>query len=149
MINATRWLPRFAVLAACVPAAAVLPGVAHATTFHQFASPSGNVSCAVGTQDNGNAFAECEIRDRVWNSPPAPADCPLSYGDRIGLYQGKQPAFGCHGDTLYDPSSPILGYGQSYSQGPISCLSQMSGITCSDSTTGHFFTISREALNIG
>jgi hypothetical protein len=142
-------LARLAIPLTAAAVAIPLASSAQALSFEQFQSPSGNLSCGMGVLDDGKAFAQCEIIDRDWTSPPRPADCPLDYGDRIGLQQGSPATFGCHGDTLRGPDLPALGYGQSRSAGPITCLSRTSGMTCTDSSTGHFFTLSRESYKIG
>ena len=142
-----KWLPCLSL--AVVPATLLLPQTAHAFSVYQFQSPSGNVFCAVGTLDNGKAFAECEIIERSW-SPPEPArTCEGEWGDRIGLDQGRPATFECHGDTLFGEGLPVLAYGKSYFEGPITCSSETSGITCTDISTGHYFTISRESYDLG
>lgn len=128
-------------------AAVALPGTAHAFSFYQFQSPSGNIFCGVGTLDNGKAFAECDILDRLWSPPPVP--CVEGRGDRISLDQGRPAVFECRSDTLFGENLPTLDYGKSYSDGPITCSSEQSGITCKDTGTGHYFTISREAYTLG
>lgn len=125
-----------------------LSPVAPAISFDQFQSPSGNIFCGIGSQAGG-AFAECEVDDHSWASPPRPPNCDAGFGDRIGLHQGRPPGFGCHSDTLYGTGLPVLDYGQSRSAGPITCLSQSSGVTCTDNSSGHFFTVSKESYELG
>lgn len=40
-------------------------------------------------------------------------------------------------------------YGQTYSHGSITCDSELSGVTCADTATGHFFRVSRENYERG
>ena len=40
-------------------------------------------------------------------------------------------------------------YGQTKSTGTITCDSETTGLTCTDASTGHFFTMSREANTLG
>jgi hypothetical protein len=47
------------------------------------------------------------------------------------------------------PSSQKLDYGQTYSRGAMTCESEPSGVTCTDTVTGHFFRISRESYELG
>ena len=140
---------RLSIPVALVSTAMLSPGTAHAFSFYQFQSPSGNVFCGVGTLDNGNAFAQCEIVDRSWSPPPRPTACEGEWGDRIGLNQGRPATFECHGDTLRGDGLPTLDYGRSYFEGPVTCSSEESGVTCSDISTGHYFTISRESYGLG
>jgi hypothetical protein len=72
----------------------------------------------------------------------------MAYGDRIGLDQGQPPYFHCHGDTIRDPNFPVLGYGQSRQIGTIRCVSTTSGMTCTDTSSGHGFTLSRDSYNL-
>jgi hypothetical protein len=51
-------------------------------------------------------------------------------------------------DSGPDAPSP-LDYGQTRTLGSISCESEPSGVTCSDSSTGHFFRISRDSYQLG
>ena len=44
---------------------------------------------------------------------------------------------------------PTLAYGQTHTVGTITCASGPSGVTCTDSSTGHFFQVSREAYTLG
>lgn len=133
---------------AVAPASLLLAQTAQAFSFYQFQSPSGNIFCGVGVLDNGKAFAECEVIDRAWSPPPPPRVCEGEWGDRIGLDQGRPAAFECHGDTLFGAELPTWGYGQTWSAGPITCLSQPSGMTCTDNSTGHFFAVSRESYDL-
>jgi hypothetical protein len=130
--------------AMAMPLAAAAPN----EDLHGFQSPSANIFCLTVKRD-GIAMAECETVERDWQRPPRPDWCQLSYGKRIGLEQGQPAAFTCHGDTLVDHSYPVLNYGQSQSVGPITCVSQTTGMTCSDNSTGHNFTLSRESYTLG
>ncbi|HEY7050782.1 MAG TPA: DUF6636 domain-containing protein [Mycobacterium sp.] len=142
-------MPRILAVLAMAAAAMPLSAVAQALSFEQFQSPSGNIFCGMGITDGGNGVAECEIVNRNWAAPQQPADCPLSFGDRIGIQQGEPARFGCHGDTLRGIGFPTLAYGHSRSAGAITCSSDPSGMTCTDNGTGHFFKISRESYELG
>jgi len=56
--------------------------------------------------------------------------------------------FGCYGQDMPAPTH-ILEYGQIQTLGPISCDSESVGITCTDNSTGHFFFVSRQTVNLG
>jgi hypothetical protein len=47
-------------------------------------------------------------------------------------------------DTVFDPRSPVLGYGHRLRVGPFTCASRRTGLTCRTRANGHGFTISRE-----
>jgi hypothetical protein len=107
-----------------------------------FVSPSGNVGCIIDPQ-----FARCDISERDWSPPPRPADCEFDYGQGISMEAGLEPEFNCVGDTALG-GTDTLKYGKSIEAGSLSCDSTEEGITCRDSTTGHGFTIAREAYRI-
>jgi hypothetical protein len=155
-----RYVPRWSRLRLCVKAAAIpsvsaisvtiaiwLAPVGHADSYFQFQSPTGNLDCADGVL-NDKAFALCEIREHTWTAPPRPPACEGGWGDRIGMEQGEAPSLGCHTDTVRGVGLPTLGYGEQSSAGPITCDSETSGITCTDSSTGHFFAISRDSYEL-
>jgi len=107
-----------------------------------FTSPSGNVGCMVDS-----TFVRCDIAERDWSPPPRPADCEFDYGQGINMVAGEEAEFICAGDTALGGGEP-LEYGKSVGAGSLSCESAESGITCRDSTTGHGFTIAREAYQV-
>jgi hypothetical protein len=65
------------------------------------------------------------------------------------MTQGSAPGLSCHGDTNIVPGLPTLAYGQTRSAGPITCDSELAGVTCTDNSTGHFFKVSRESYQLG
>jgi Family of unknown function (DUF6636) len=138
-------ITQFALIAT---ATITLPAHAHASG--GFASPSGNIACDVLTRDDGANFATCDIRDHTYVAPPKPANCQLSgWGDRVNMVQGSAPGFSCHGDINVVPGLPTLPYGQTRSAGPMTCDSEPSGMTCTDTSTGHYFRISHESYELG
>ena len=44
---------------------------------------------------------------------------------------------------------PTLDYGQTRCLGPITCDSEPTGMTCTDTSTGHFLRVSRESYQLG
>ncbi len=136
------------VATAIVAVAQVVPqAIAEADTFYQFQSPSGNIDCGVGVV-NESGYAGCEIREHTWDAPPRPPVCEGGWGDRIDMQQGSPATLSCHTDTLRGSGLPTLPYGTSTSTGPITCDSETSGMTCTDTSTGHYFRIARESYEI-
>jgi len=132
-----------------VAATALTPAAptARADSYESFQSPSGNIDCGIASS-NGTIFAACEIRDYTWSPPPRPTPCMGGFGDRISIEQGGAAKMSCHSDTLKGDGYPVLAYGQSKSLNSISCRSEISGMTCTDSSTGHYFLLARDSYDL-
>jgi hypothetical protein len=110
--------------------------ILHLSTFR---SPTGVIGCAlIGGE------ARCDIAKRDWSPPPRPASCPKQVDFGQGLEVGRSgPARPvCAGDTALDPTGRALGYGSASRIGDFSCISRSTGMTCTNSVTGHGFFIS-------
>jgi hypothetical protein len=117
---------------------------AHADSdYPLFQSPSGNIQCNMGSAD-GTTWAACEIRDHTWATPPRPTPCMGNFGDRISIRQASAPEMSCHTDSLMGNGYPTLQYGQTQSINSITCDSEVSGMTCRDTDSGHYFVLSRD-----
>jgi hypothetical protein len=129
---------------ATVAAAIALPATARAD-YRPFQSPSGNISCSIDSSD-----VACDVSDYTYHVPPGPpCSQHISWGNRFGLQHGKAAEMECHGDTLRVPGEQTLNYGQTISAGTITCESQPSGMKCTDSSTGHYFRVSRDSYDLG
>jgi hypothetical protein len=116
----------------------------------KFQSPSGNIACYLGPAATGGTDGSvgCEIGEHTYIAPPRPSTCHLGWGDRFELAQGKAPALSCHGDTLRTGNLKTLDYGETAFSGAIRCPVEPAGVTCTDTTTGHFFRISTESYEL-
>jgi len=160
---------------ATVAAAIALPARAQAEPTHPdgFQSPSGNIQCSVRiytsvSRFTGKGVVDCDIRDYTWTAedciaprtPPAAAD--RSPADIFSLREGEPAGMLCDPTResrtkqhipgafdRFDPDLPTLDYGQTRSAGPITCDSEPTGMTCTDSSTGHFFRVARESYQLG
>jgi hypothetical protein len=139
---------------ATVAATIALPATARAdVTTHEFQSPSGDIVCEISTGSDGTGGVFCDIG--TYGPPPYSPDCPQSWGVRFGLDQGNEPVSQCQEDTIIPGSIPsnrglgTLAYGKTASAGTITCASEPAGMTCTDSSTGHFFRVSRESDQLG
>ena len=112
-----------------------------------FRSPSGNINCTLSTPGGDNA-ARCEVVNHTWTAPPPPPDCHLNSGDRFYLTQGGSAVVGCYAQE-FPVAESTLGYGQSRSFGTITCDSEYTGMTCTDTSTGHYFRVSRDGYELG
>jgi hypothetical protein len=112
-----------------------------------FQSPSGNIRCAMFAYDGQNSV-RCDIDDYSWTAPPRSPNCQLSWGSRFKLEQGGAAVFDCYAQEL-PAVEQTLGYGEARTVGTITCGSEPSGMTCADSSTGHYFRVSRETYEVG
>ena len=96
----------------------------------------------------GEIGARCEVLDHTWVAPPRSADCPLNWGDRFYLTQDGDAGFSCYHQE-FPAAQQTLGYGQTQSLGTLTCDSESTGMTCSDSSTGHYFSVSHETYELG
>jgi hypothetical protein len=138
---------------ATVAATICLAGSAHADDEIDFRSPSGDVVCAM-TQGHdiddqahyGKGAVACQVK-HTYPQPPLP-DCPVA-GRSYDLNQGTPPSLECQGGAIVGSPPPTLDYGQTRSVGTITCDVEPSGVTCTDSSTGHFLRLSRDSYQLG
>jgi Family of unknown function (DUF6636) len=110
-----------------------------------FSSPSGNIGCVIEP-----LFVRCDIAERDWDPPQAPADCELDYGQGLTLEAGATAELVCAGDTTLGVGGPdaALAYGESIAAGLLRCESERSGIRCEDVETGRGFALAREGYEV-
>jgi len=127
-----------------VPATPVAQEV---TASGPFQSPSGNIRCNLYIATGGQSTALCAAVQHDWVATQ-PANCHLAWGDRVDLEAGSAAKFGCYGQEM-PPPTHTLEYGQIQTLGSISCDSETVGIMCIDNNTGHYFSVSRQTVNLG
>jgi hypothetical protein len=104
-----------------------------------------------------NSGANCEIREHIWAVPasthgPYGRACDFSFGGlEFYVSQAKPAKLGCYEGVskFTSPGLKTLDYGQTYSRGAITCASELSGVTCTDTASGHYFRVSRENYELG
>ncbi|MCV7075985.1 DUF6636 domain-containing protein [Mycobacterium szulgai] len=146
---------KLAVIATATIGATIgLAGIAHADDEIDFRSPSGDILCSMtrGHDINdqaryGKGAVACQVLNHTYPQPPL-EDCPVA-GREYDLDQGSRPSLGCQGGVIVDPPPPTLDYGQTRSVGTITCDVEPSGVTCTDSSTGHFLRLSRDSYQLG
>jgi hypothetical protein len=127
---------RFTVLAF----AALLPGSASAQDYIQFQSPTGNIHCGIWGGDFPSA--RCDLVEFTASFPLRPVDCEFDWGRAFGV-EPMGPGYPlCHADTVIDERAPVLDYGRSVSLAGFTCLSERSGVTCTNAQ-GHGFSVAR------
>ena len=121
------------------------------TSDQEFQSPSGNIACWLRETEAG-----CD-NDDYTHVPPNPlpgqqVPVPCSDGDviRFHLDQGYSPGGYCQPGALpltdiRAPDLQTLDYGQTRFVGAMTCDSQPSRMTCTDTGTRYFFRVSRES----
>ncbi|OLT15833.1 hypothetical protein BJF78_15450 [Pseudonocardia sp. CNS-139] len=109
----------------------------------RFATPSGNIACLLQAGE-----ARCDVRNRTWPIPPAPASCTLDYGTGTVVAAGRPGELSCVGDTIADPSLPELAYGQGVRLGDLVCVSRETGVRCEDERSGHGFAVARASYDL-
>jgi hypothetical protein len=138
--------------ASVVAAVAAAAATAHADPNgdFKFQTPSGNIACYLGPAATGGTegSVSCDIAEHTYVAPARPSTCHLGWGDRFELSQGNAPTLSCHGDTLRTGNLKSLDYGETAFTGAIRCLVEPTGITCTDSTTGHLFRVSMESYEL-
>jgi hypothetical protein len=85
--------------------------------------------------------ARCDIAE-FSPSFARPADCELDWGYAFEVAPEGPAAPLCAGDTVRDPRARVLEYGRYISLGGITCVSERTGMTCTN-LDGHGFTLSR------
>jgi hypothetical protein len=105
-----------------------------------FQTPSKNIACQFFAID-GRGSLRCDIGETT-TRPPRPADCPLDWGHAFEMYVKGNASLVCAGDTVADPTLPMLGYGEVWQYAGFTCRSDQTGVTCFNATQ-HGFSLSR------
>lgn len=131
-----------------------LAGNAHANPFSgQFQSPSGDISCnlvnAPPTDRLGLAknFVQCDIVNQSWVPPRPPPPGRADATSTVLLVRGQLPIVG-YGPGALAAADPA-NYDQPLSAGAIICRPEQSAMKCTDTSTGHFFRVSKESYELG
>ena len=93
-----------------------------------FQSPSKNITCQY-VDDGKQSSLRCDI-STMESKPRRPVDCELDYGGAFEMNTKGPAARICHGDTVMDPSLPVLGYGEVWQRGGFTCTSEPTGVRC-------------------
>jgi len=129
------------------PSPVGIPVAQHVTSDEPFQSPSGNIHCSMFTYGAGGHTVRCEVANHTWTATQ-PDGCQMNWGDRVALEEGSAAVFGCYGQQMPAPTH-TLAYGHSQNLGSLSCKSETVGITCVDTTTWHYFSVSRDTVHLG
>lgn len=110
-----------------------------------FQSPTGNIGCMIVGGE-----ARCDIVRRDWSPPQRPAACPniVDFGQGLTVGSSGPGRFVCAGDTVREPSAPRLPYGTASVVGSFTCVSRETGVECTNTHTGHGFTLSVQGYSL-
>lgn len=93
-----------------------------------FLTPSKNIACQFFT-NSGQGALRCDIMN-MDARPRRPADCELDWGHAFEMSAKGAAGRICAGDTVMDPSLPVLAYGEVWQRGGFTCRSEQTGLTC-------------------
>lgn len=108
-------------------------------TTTSFKMPSGNIGCELE-----DTRVRCDIRSGL--KPPPAKSCAGDWGGAVLTAHGAGKPL-CASDTIHDDSAPTLAYGSTWGGGGVTCLSDPSGLQCSN-TSGHSFFLSRDSWSV-
>jgi len=109
----------------------------------RFRSPSGNIACALEPFE-----VRCDVLERTWEVPPVPASCAQAYGTGARLAGAAPGELTCVGDTVADPSLPVLEFDRVLRSDEITCVSRTTGVECRNTTTGHGIAVARASYRV-
>jgi hypothetical protein len=140
---------RTAAFALTLAGAALLAAAAGAQDLIGAQTPSHNIFCLASPPGEGQPAPQirCDIQQKSTRSPPAPRNCPLSWGDAFGLNPTGPGFLVCHGDTVANTDDPVIAYGTQWRAYGFVCTSQTTGLTCVNGQ-GHGFSLSRAAQRV-
>ncbi len=109
----------------------------------RFQSPTGNIACDL----NGSVSppeATCEVREHSYQ-PQVRPNCDPGWANNFKLIQGRSVEVNCYSGTDFRSALPVQDYGHPLTAGSLTCvLDEATGVTCKDSTTGHYFQAARQ-----
>ncbi|MFI7588660.1 DUF6636 domain-containing protein [Spongisporangium articulatum] len=114
-----------------------------------FLTPSGNIHCAIypGDDDFRKGLVRCDVYKATWTLPPKPKDCEFDWGTVMTLE--KTPKAGlCVSDAVDVQGAETVAYGHGLKWHNITCVSQKTGLTCTNTDNKKGFTVSRSAYTL-
>jgi hypothetical protein len=117
-----------------------------AALYIPFRLPSGNIFCAYANVAGTNEL-RCEIVSHLRPLPPRRGPCEGVWGRAVRMAPTGPARPICISDTVQDPRSRLLRYGQTFRRGGFVCVSHRTGLTCTN-RTGHGWFLSRESSRL-
>jgi Family of unknown function (DUF6636) len=125
--------------------AVLLANTAQAGTFESFQTPTGNIRCMFDDTDD-TPYVRCDMKFNEVQTSQRARDCDLDWGGAFAV-DARRAERVCHGDTLTHEEFPVLPYGATWRAAGITCVSQQSGLTCTN-RKGRGFQLSRATQRI-
>jgi len=111
--------------------------VAAAAELRHFQSPSGNIRCIIDAPV-GN-FARCDLGVDSQTYTERPATCDGDWGTSFGVLANGPGFLNCVTDAIGAPEEhPVLPYGDEIAVSGITCRSEPTGMTCTNTNGGGF-----------
>jgi hypothetical protein len=112
-----------------------------------FQTPSGNTHCQAQEYDSDEGpYLRCDMAIIEARIPRRPRDCEDDWGGAFALDADRAVRV-CHTDTVWSDRLPVLRYGATWRGAGITCVSQQSGLTCTN-RNGRGFQLSRATQRI-
>jgi hypothetical protein len=105
-----------------------------------FRTPSNNIYCIADGENNAIRCDLASISSKALL--PQPKDCELDWGQAFGMAPRGKSYMICHGDTIVNTNYRLLAYGQTWKFAGFSCLSQRTGLRCTNRDQ-HGFELSK------
>ena len=120
----------------------LLASPAMADDYIVFQSPSGNIQCGLYVGADGSGV-RCDLSQMTGQSyRHRPPGCEFDWGASFAVDATGKGYLACVSDVVGDGSGLVIGYGEVISLGGITCVSERSGMTCTN-PAGHGFTVAK------
>ncbi len=144
---------RIVLAVAAATTALAQPATVHANPFegYDFGDPSKNIWCQLRLYADGTNVAQCDIDKHNFTGPASDAGgpCPQTEGYIFVLTRTDAPKIQCLHGSVIGVVYNVLGNGQTKTEAAITCAGEAAGISCTNTSTGHFFRLSRESYQVG
>ena len=102
-----------------------------------FQSPSGNILCEINADPD--SFVRCDLGVDRQTYTERPASCEGSWGRSFVVAERGRGFLNCAVDAIDAPDEPtVLPYGVALELEAITCLSETTGMTCTNADGGGF-----------
>lgn len=102
----------------------------------RFRSPSGNIECMMNDQLGGYAFCGLSVDRQSYTDRPE--DCDADWGNFFEVGREGEGTLACVSDYFYGPPEFTLPYGARITFSGMTCLSEQTGMTCTNASGGGF-----------